>query len=594
MSELKSLLANLIGDSEWERHRALEALRSGGAAPEAVEELAEALASDDPARRNAARMALAALAHPDSPAREAAVAVLEEALRSPVQDLRVLAASTMGESGNRGLAEPLIGALADPEPNVVAAATDALGELGDPAAVGPLAELLPQGRFWVDMAAVVALGRLRDPRGLPALARAAGERGLQPAVAEAIRRINHPEGLTMLEALSGSAPEESLLAAGALLSAHPDLDPPSWVAPAARAREDALAERLVDDDDPAVARLLGLAGTRSAVQTLLTLAAPPRRSEAAIAGIMAVPGDRRVDPVLDRLERADPDDLAALLALLPPLEDEGRIGRVVPMLRHGSAAVRSAAAEALARSPAEHALPVLAGALGERPVQPEVVRAVGGLGMTACAALVPLLRDAVPEVRGAAAEALARCADPGVRSELEAALGRETDAGARRSLVGALAVVAGADAVPILRDALEDPDPGTRAMVIEALGATRSPEAAPLLDTLLRGPDWQRLAAIHALGELEDPAAVSILEPCLESSDLETRRAAARALLPHGARVMRARLENLSRDADGRIRGWAARMLAAHGERGREIIRGMATQDPDPDVRAEALRALEA
>jgi HEAT repeat protein len=593
VSELDTLLERLATDREWDRHRALEALRTGGASATTVTAILRALDAPDPARRSGARAALAALAHPDSPARALALHALSGAITAPSHDLRILAASALGESANPDAVGSLLAALEDADVNVVAAAADALGEIGQPTAIGPLAALIPHQDFWVNVAAIVALGRLRDRRALPALDRAASVAGTEAAVAEASRRINHPAALPVLERVRGASPEAALLAAGVILSSHPEAATPAWVLETAARQETWLTDQLVQEDDPAVARLLGLVATPSALQTLLTLAGSPRRSQAALAGILAAPGDVRAGAILQRLGDMEAEDQVALLSLLPPLEDDALVARLVPLLGHESDRIRTAAAEALARSPAPGSLTHLIQALDQKPVPPEVVRAMGGLGASACVALVPLLADPSPRVRAAAADALARCAVVGVDPELRAALAAESDPQARRALLRALARVAGGEAVPDLLRALKDPDPETRAVVIEGLGSTRDAAVVEPLAAFLQGPVYERLAAIDALGRLEVGAATAVLEPILESSDTEDRRAAARALLPLASRLSPGTVARLSRDPDAGVRSLAVRMLQADEPAERDRLTEIAARDPDAAVRAEALRVLE-
>lgn len=592
MSDLDALFVALVGDNEWLRHQALERLRSEGAPADRIREFVRFLGGDDPGRRAGARMALAALAAPGSPAFGAARDALLGALQSDDVDLRILAASALGESGNTELAAALIDVLDDPDANVVAAATDALGELRDPSSLHPLSRLGTRSEFWVRAAAVVALGRLRDPRGIAALEVAARTPGLAGAVAEALRRIDDPAALGLLEGIHADAPAEALVAAGSILSSHPDVADPPWVVKGARALEDALVDRLVEEDEPAVARLLGIAGSAAGIDALLTLAGPPRRSEAALNGLLAAPAHLRVDPILRRLDDAEPDDQVALLSLLPPLDRSDRIDRVVPLLTHDHERVRAAAAESLARSPADHALPALAEALAGDTVHPEVVRATGGLGSAACMALTPLLRDPAAAVRAAAADALARCADPGLAEQIEAAIATETDPAARRALLRALAATAGERAVATLRAALDDADPDTVAAVIDALGATGSVNAVEPLVALLDSQGYQRLMVIRALGDLAIPAVATHLESSLQDPDLDVRRAAARAALPVARELPVSAIETLARDEDARIRAWAVRMFAARGPDARDALTALAEHDSDPTVRAEALHVL--
>jgi HEAT repeat protein len=592
VSDLLELLDSLVGDNEWARHEALERLRTVGASVRELEALAGHLAGDDPGRRAGARMALGALATPGGPVADQARDRLDRAIASGDADLRILAATAMGESTNTAFLPRLIHAVDDGDPNVVAAAADALGDLGHPAALDPLAALTDHAELWMRAAAVVALGRLRDPAALPSLHRAAAITGLEGTVVDAVRAIGDPAGLDVLADLCRALPGPALEAAGSILSAHSDLTPPEWVVEGAREHASSLLAKMEDHDDPAVGRLLGIAATPETIDALVRLAGPHRRSDAAINGLLAVPAERRADPILDRIGETEAEDTVPLLSILPPLDGPDRIQRLVPLLSHPDPRVRAAAAEALARAPAERSLPLLADALIRDPVAPEVVRAAGALGPAACVVLLPLLADPHPDVRAAAADGLGRCASPSLAGDIQAALAREEDAGARRSLLRSLGRVAGGSAVPTLAPSLDDPDAETRLAAIEGLGATGSPDAvAHLRDALDRTPA-ETLAAIRALGELEHPSAAAVIEPRLRSDDLEQRRTAVRAIRSRAGSLDRSTLEGLADDPDGWIRVWAARLLGDTGAGGRAVLERLIAEDRDPDVRTEARRAL--
>ena len=596
MSEAKGLLTTLVGEDEWSRHRTLDRLRREGIATAELPGLVAALDDDDDAsRRSAARMALSTLAAPDCPAHQAAQGALRAALRSESRDLRVLAASALGEAGDSAAAPSLVASLDDADTNVVAAAADALGELGAVEALDDLARLTATDDLWLRTSAVVALGRLSDARALSALRRVVEAGGLDRPVIEALARIGDPEVLPILEIAHRTAPGEALLGAGEVLCAHPHVEAPAWVVEAARDAQHELRIRLVAQDDPATARLLGLVATSVALDTLLDLAGPPRRSEAALTGLLAAPPDARADAILERLMAAEPEDQAVLLSLLPPLVEERRIRPLVPLLGTDDPSVRAAAAEALARAPVERTMPLLAAEIDRGGVAPEVVRAMGGLGDRACASLVPLLRDGSPAVRAAAADALARCADPSVAADLKEALARETEASVRRALLLALGQVGRAEAVDTLAAAVDDPDPEVRVAAIEALGATADDRALSPLSRALRGSEWERIAALRALGGLGQAAITEVVELIgehLASPELDVRRAAARACLSVPRALSAANVEALARDDDAWTRTWAARILAARGDTGRPLLAELAESDAAPEVRAEARRLL--
>lgn len=595
MSDLDRLLEAIAGDDEWARHRALEALQDRAPTPDEFDRVLVALADPDATRRTAARMAMAALAAPDAAAPDAARAALQDALLTGGTDVRVLAASALGEAGDPRAGDALVEALEDPEPNVTAAAADALGALRYRDALEPLAALSEAETFWVRAAAVVALGRLEDERAVPVLHRLAGKPGLEKPIVEALRQIDHPSVLDPLSRIHEHAPGDALRAAGAVLAAHPDVPAPEWVRSGARRQEEALRQELMERDDPGLARLLGLAASDTAVDTLLSLVGPPRWSDAALVGIAALPHRLRSDAILDRLPvagEAGERDLVVLLGLLPPLMDATRLRELLPLLGHEADEVRAAVAEALGRAVPAEALELLTGEIRRGGVTPEVIRAMGGLGEAACASLTPLLRDDSSAVRAAAASALSRCAGRAIEAELRRALGREPDDQARQALLGALGAVAGEGALDVLGPALSAAESEVRLAAIDGLGATRSEAAVPLLDPVLHRSRGEAMAALRALGQIGGAAAAARIESHLDSEDLDVRRAAALAAVTAGPHFSDARLGSMAADRDPLVRRCAARLLPDQRPESRARLERLAEGDPDPDVRQTARRRL--
>jgi HEAT repeat protein len=115
------------------------------------------------------------------------------------------------------------------------------------------------------------------------------------------------------------------------------------------------------------------------------------------------------------------------------------------------------------------------------------------------------------------------------------ALGRATRNGESRTklaAIWALGQVEDSRAVEYLRPALRDADELTRVTAVEALGNIGDPAPTEELEKLVRndGSRKVRLAAIGALGNLEQAGSVTVLAAVMEQADMELAIAAAEAI----------------------------------------------------------------
>ncbi|HET6763713.1 MAG TPA: HEAT repeat domain-containing protein, partial [Longimicrobiaceae bacterium] len=486
------LLAAAREESPWMQGRAREGARALAGLRGLLAPLEAALRDgDDPGRRNAARSVLAALSGPGTA--PAALRLLGRlAVHDADEDVRLLAASALGESGNPAARRPLEAALRDGEGNVAAAAADGLGTLADPRSVPALCAAVGAGDPWRAAAAAVALGRIGDVRALPALAAVLDDPLAGPAAAEAIGEIRDPAGLTALRAAAASdtpALRDAALEAAAAILAYQAEEPPEWLRRAAHQVEPALVERLAQGEDSCAAVLLGAAASPEATDALMDALLDPARSAAGSAGIAVLPPERAVPALLDALENRGCNATEELLAALPALPDAAAAERVAHCLGDAAAEVRAAAADALARSPAAPGTGDLLRRLLDEPAyRPGAALALARLPGSDPAALLALLGDPDAHVRAAAAEGLARAERSGVAAEIAGALEAEGDEGVRHQLVAALGAAGGADAVPVLARIAAQGDPRMRFAAVRALGRTGGPGALPpLLGALSSG-----------------------------------------------------------------------------------------------------------
>ena len=145
-------------------------------------------------------------------------------------------------------------------------------------------------------------------------------------------------------------------------------------------------------------------------------------------------------------------------------------------------------------------------------------------------ALIRLLSDPAPQVRGQAAAALGMLGDTAAVKPLLRA-STDADAPVRRESVGALGDFAGVSVAPDIMKFLKDPDHGVRVKAAEALGKIADKSAVPSLLSALKDPsDEVRIAALLSLGKIGDRTALPALQEALQDKDEAVREAAAEAL----------------------------------------------------------------
>lgn len=279
--------------------------------------------------------------------------------------------------------------------------------------------------------------------------------------------------------------------------------------------------------------------------------------------------DPRAIPSLGEALRRDTDvDVRRMAAeALGDIDDRRAIPPLSEALqKDDDAEVRARAAHGLGHYEDAGSLPVLLAVLEREKiaaVKLAVLETLGDIGdKRAFAQLVPILRDADPEIRVAAVHALGHLEDERGLDPLATAL-RDSDAAVRVEAAEALSRISDRRAAPVLGSALKDASPEVRRAaadaignldelrrappeliaalkdadikvrreVIESLGEIRDPAAVPGLLDVLRTPEIElRLEAIEALGNIGDASAIAALRAALKDSDPNVRRKAAKAL----------------------------------------------------------------
>lgn len=132
-------------------------------------------------------------------------------LEDPNEEVRNFSAVMLGDIGRREAVGALILALGDPDMNVRLAVAEALGKIGDRAAIPPLLNSI-KSDFWLQYAAISALGSIGDYQAAPYLLEILEDENWSGPVVEALCKIGDPR---LLKPLADIIPqlEENLCAA---------------------------------------------------------------------------------------------------------------------------------------------------------------------------------------------------------------------------------------------------------------------------------------------------------------------------------------------------------------------------------------------
>jgi HEAT repeat protein len=208
---------------------------------------------------------------------------------------------------------------------------------------------------------------------------------------------------------------------------------------------------------------------------------------------------------------------------------------------------------------------------------------------TSCEALLAATEDPSLDV---ARKALARLARLGGEQEAESLRARllEVDLGLVPDFAATLRALGDGDAAAVARRGLADPSPTVRIAAALALRELRDPDSAPALRRAARDPvAGVRRFALEALGNLGRGAENgTTCVHALKDPDPEVRAAAVRMLGKIAAHPD-ARLRSASDDPAPSVRRELARLSSRLGD---ALVRSLVVEDPDADVRAAALWRL--
>jgi HEAT repeat protein len=395
-----------------------------------------------------------------------AVPSLVQALQNRDNNVRRIAADTLGQIGVAQAVPGLIQALQDSDKLVCISAAKALGQIeGDAQALPNLIEALQDMGWLVRFGAVEALGQIEVLQAIPHLLRTLQDENpyVRRRTVEVLGQIGDPQAI------------------------------PGLI--------QALQDRHIDVRCSA-AEALGQIGDAGAILVLLQALQDRhqyvRRNAAKALGRIA--NAQAISGLIQALEDSDwsvPFEAAkALVQIGPPA-----VPSLVQTLQNRDNNVRRIAADTLGQIGAAQAMPGLIQALqdSDRDVRYSAAEALGQIGdMQAVPHLICAMQDEDPDVRGNAAKALGQIGDIQV--------------------------------VPGLIMALQDRHDYVRLKVVEALGQIGGVQAVRALLLALQNTSVEGGEAAKALGQIGDPQAITGLFQAMRSGDMYVCRCAAEAL----------------------------------------------------------------
>jgi HEAT repeat protein len=355
------------------------------------------LKSPEVSVRLAAARSLAARPQPGT------VGALLFALYDEDARVREAAARALGEAGDRTTVEPLGRKLSDPAEGVRIAIVEALGKLGGPGAGRAVCSVLGDTAAPVRVTACKALGRIGAPRSVPYLAAALSDEEAGPHAADALVKIGPPAVDSLREALRGEGGVLAALALGRIKA--PEAAPDLVVALGRKDTHEYAAWALGEIGVPALSALFhALSHSDRSVRIAALDILGGMRGEEARVKLMAM--QTRARDVRIRLGVA--------FALARGWQDQSAYQILKQTLVHSAWDVRELAARSLGEIGDATALRLLVDTVKyetDWAVRDAAFDALVTAGSRGREALVLLLGDDLPGVRGRAARALGRLGD---------------------------------------------------------------------------------------------------------------------------------------------------------------------------------------
>lgn len=533
-----------------------------------------------------------------------AVPYLLQLLHDYDEEIRMFAASLLGDIKAPSSVEFLIEALDDPDENVQHAAAESLGKIKDTRAVKPLISCLNRG-FWVKYPAVIALGEIQDPSATLHLIELLDDEMVRQAVIEALGKIGDPAAIPVLaKLLSCNDPllRNDIVAALVNIQHKVKTDTCLPSIKKALANEE-LIEHLLNSlrsSDIATKKnaviALGWLKEKRALPTLLELLYDYELEEYVVGAIVSI-GEDTLPALISALSNPDPKFQISVIRCLEWIGHIDGIKACLPLLSSDNSNVRY------------HALLAMSGALELEEIENGIIK---------------LLNDIVPEIQQLLIEILGKSRSPRLVSKLISEL--DDDKHPKRILVvqilgrmknpevldllisllddeneelraevyKAISAIRGGQ-IPseIINKGLNDKSPLVRKALSQALHPAKGEIAENALLSLLKDPAPEvRMAVIETWGKTGEASKVKNLIQAFGEADKYLRLSIIRALGNIADKESVQFLNELAKNPEVDIKRTAIESLGKIKDKRAVPILVMALDDPDWSIKSSAIRAL--
>ena len=523
----------------------------------------------------------------------------QELMANPNPDIRIYTLQIIGDRVDRESLPLLLDALHDPDSNVIYHAIEALGKIRAPEAFDPLVSIASGKDLFLASAALFALSNLGAQVAYQALQHLWENEELKSGM---IDLAANDAGIDAIKQLCQLMNEDASYAeevASALGLIHSKFENNTmrlvlfqellneFLNERGIQQLIAMAAKEQTKNFKTLVRLLSLLSNLGALQFLVTVMGNPEIQEDVLQGIKrnsdllfetlireleeenemrVLPaiialgriGKREAVPHLTNMFSRSPAIIIHATGALAKIGYRGCYHDLLPLLAHPDALVRRAAVSALNSiahpdMPADMERLVQSGHLFERE---SALRIAGYFGYEAC---LPHVLDALndPEefIRLAAIEVLPFFDYPAT-GKIVGNLYKISGNRFRSQILKSATFMESDDALPLIRQALEESDPWIKTYALRSAGTLNLREVAPQIKQLLtmEGPVFVKITAIQALGDMRMEGAEEEIAAMADGSNFDLALTVVNALGSMGTHAAFNALHQLLQKADNQLK----------------------------------------